>query len=252
MFASKSTLFAAIFALSTGLVAAAPPSCLLAAVNTESNPADLPTICGPHSSKVKAELKKLCNENVDAAMEAFNDVCKSVGKPQSSDSSPSSTSLDPTLPSATGTGSDPEATTTGSGSSLGSDSGSDSESGSGSNSDVVVTGPSSPSGTAAPYPIVYTSTYYDEVCSCTKTAAVSSTGVSGSTGFVTGTGFPYPTGTATGGTGVGPIASATGSPITPAVPKGTGSGSFTGAANKEIASFSTAIIAFIGLTMAAL
>ncbi|KAI4162565.1 MAG: hypothetical protein LQ342_003796 [Letrouitia transgressa] len=202
MFASKSAIFLSLVAISARLATAAPPSCLLAAVNTEPNPADLPTICGPHSSKVKAELRKLCNENVQAGLDAFDAVCKGVkgvknADPSSSPSSSSSSDSDPPSSTATdSTATDPERT--------------DSEAG----PEPTSTGSSVPSEKAAPYPILYTSTYYDEQCSCTKTAAASSTGIGGSTGFVTGTNIPIPTGTnptgtLTGGAGVGPSSIAT-------------------------------------------
>ncbi|KAL9604971.1 MAG: hypothetical protein Q9219_000159 [cf. Caloplaca sp. 3 TL-2023] len=80
MYATKSALFLAIFAASTQIVAALPPACLLAAVNTESDPADLPTICGSHASKVTAQIKQLCGDNTDAAMKAFKETCGSAGE----------------------------------------------------------------------------------------------------------------------------------------------------------------------------
>lgn len=48
--------------------------------STESDPADLPTLCGSHSSQVQAEIKKLCGDNTDAAMKAYKETCGSVGE----------------------------------------------------------------------------------------------------------------------------------------------------------------------------
>lgn len=99
----------------------------------------------------------------------------------------------------------------------------------------------SSSATSAPYPIVYTSTYYDTECSCTKTKAVSSTAVAGTTGFLTGT-APIAT-----GTGAATGAGATGSPIAPVSPTKTGAGSpsstaFAGAATKNIGSVAAGLL----------
>ncbi|KAL9004514.1 MAG: hypothetical protein Q9188_002671 [Gyalolechia gomerana] len=84
MYAAKSTILLTLFAASVRLVAALPPACLLAAVkyaaHTESDPADLPTLCGSHSSQVQAEIKKLCGDNTDAAMKAYKETCGSVGE----------------------------------------------------------------------------------------------------------------------------------------------------------------------------
>lgn len=48
--------------------------------STESNPADLPTLCGSDSSKVQAQIKKLCGDNTDAALKAYKETCGSVGE----------------------------------------------------------------------------------------------------------------------------------------------------------------------------
>ncbi|KAL8829331.1 MAG: hypothetical protein Q9170_006215 [Blastenia crenularia] len=236
MYAAKSTLFLAIFAASTQLVAALPPACLLAAINTESNPADLPTLCGSDSdsSKVQAQIKQLCGGNTDAAMKAYKETCGSAGKTDE---------LLIVFILATSSGSESSSTTS-----------SSSSSSTGSDSSSTVTTSTGSVDTSAPYPIVYTSTYYDTVCSCTKTTAVSSSGVAGSTGFATGTGAPLPTGTGSSGTvtGSGAVSgpSATGSPITPVAPKGTGPAPFTGAATRTVGSFAAAGMAFMALALA--
>lgn len=103
MFASKSAIFLCLVTISARLATAAPPSCILAAVlyvlsiilslciaadsfsSSEPNPADIPTICGPHASRVRAKLRELCNENVQAGLEAFDEVCKNVKGYKSTD-----------------------------------------------------------------------------------------------------------------------------------------------------------------------
>ncbi|KAL8849959.1 MAG: hypothetical protein Q9221_005065 [Calogaya cf. arnoldii] len=82
MFA-KSTLLAALFAASTKLVSAAvPPGCLIAAINTQADPSDFGLICGSDSGKVKSAISSTCNsaEYEKAAMAAFQEICKSMGK----------------------------------------------------------------------------------------------------------------------------------------------------------------------------
>ena len=97
MFAPKSALFVALFVTSAQLAVAAPPACLLAAVkcefqfqsgwndclhphSTESNPANLPLLCGADSSKVQTQIKKLCGANTNAALTSYKETCGSVGK----------------------------------------------------------------------------------------------------------------------------------------------------------------------------
>ncbi|KAL8637002.1 MAG: hypothetical protein Q9228_005677 [Teloschistes exilis] len=226
MIAAKSTLFVALFAASAQLVTATPPGCLIAAINT---PWDISLLCGAHSGAIQGQIKQQCNtkEETDAAMQAYKETCASAGKTVSTSSGSDSSSTKSSTATATGS-------STGSG----------------------VTTSSSATGSSAPYPIVYTSTYYDTVCSCTKTAAVSSTAVVGPSGFATGTGAAGPTGTGSGtvtggasGSGVASGPSATGSPITPVGPKGTGSAGFTGAATKTVGSFAAVALAAFALAL---
>ncbi|MCJ1225439.1 hypothetical protein MMC12_002088 [Toensbergia leucococca] len=212
MFAAKSTILLALFAASAQIVAAVPPACLLAAVNTEQNPADLPTICGVDSPKVQNQIKNLCGGNTDAALTAFYDVCKSAGVTVSSVSS------------------------------SGSSSSSSSASAYSSSASASVSG--APYGTGNST-VVYTSTYFDTVCSCTKTTAISATGALGSSGFASAT------------TGSGSGSGATGSPIVPsatASPSSTTSSpsaaKFTGAATKNLVSYAVVVVAVAGLAMA--
>jgi len=96
----KSTVFLSLLALCCSTVLAqAPPACLLAAVNTEPNPADLGTICGSDALKVQKVIQSMCGSNVKAAQSAFLSTCSSAGKTvapytatSSSSSSGSSTS----------------------------------------------------------------------------------------------------------------------------------------------------------------
>ncbi|KAL8861206.1 MAG: hypothetical protein Q9178_002422 [Gyalolechia marmorata] len=169
------------------------------------------------AAAVQSEIRSACNtaEYEKAALAAFKEICGSIGKTVSSSKTSNS------------------------------DSSSTSESGS-----DATTSAGSLSSTTAPYPMVYTSTFYDNECSCTKTTAVSSSGVAGSTGFATGTAAPAPTGAGSpsGGAGSGP--GATGSPITPTAPNGPGSAPFTGAASKTVGSFAAAALAVFGLALA--
>lgn len=97
MFAAKSTLLFAVFAISIRLASAIPPACLLAAVkcvsnkfyqrfhsdndcSTQSNPADLPTLCGKDSSKVQEQIRSLCGDKTEAALDAYRNTCKAIGK----------------------------------------------------------------------------------------------------------------------------------------------------------------------------
>ncbi|CAF9931920.1 MAG: hypothetical protein HETSPECPRED_008217 [Heterodermia speciosa] len=225
MFSLKSTIALALLPVLAQLAVAVPPACLLAAVNTEDAPADLPTVCGPDAPKVKSQIKSLCGANINAAITAFEEVCQGVSTVSSSAASSSSTGST----SATDYAYDPNYASR----------------------SVPITGTASASSTGAPYPVVYTSTYYDSVCSCTKTAQISSTGASGgSSGFATGTAAG-----SAGSTGTGAIIPpvATGSPIVPTVsPSATSPSSpkFTGAASRSGGSFVAAALVAAGLAMA--
>lgn len=49
-------------------------------LSTEDNPADVALLCGAHSSDVQAQIKKLCGNDVEAALSAYRDTCKAAGK----------------------------------------------------------------------------------------------------------------------------------------------------------------------------
>ncbi|KAA6410668.1 MAG: hypothetical protein FRX48_06091 [Lasallia pustulata] len=78
MFA-KATLLLALFAASAHLAVAAPPACLLAAVNTEPDPSNQTTVCGADASRVEAQIQNLCGNNTGAAMSAFSSACSEAG-----------------------------------------------------------------------------------------------------------------------------------------------------------------------------
>ncbi|KAL9127614.1 MAG: hypothetical protein Q9217_003548 [Psora testacea] len=111
--------------------------------------------------------------------------------------------------------------------------------------------------TSAPFPVVYTSTFYDSECSCTKTKVQHSSVIAGSSGFATGT-APVVTGTAapSGSSVSGSGTAATGSPIVPVAPSKTGSStspttsSFTGAGTKNVGSVAAGLLAVAGIALA--
>lgn len=85
----KSTILLSLLALSSSVIAATPPACLLAAVNTEQSPGDLSAVCGSEASKVQSAIASICTgSNVSAAQSAFIATCSgagtSVGRCQSS------------------------------------------------------------------------------------------------------------------------------------------------------------------------
>jgi hypothetical protein len=91
MFAKASTLFA-IFAVAARVAASSPPACLLAAVNTCENPADIKEICSKESDKVTSYLTKNCGDYEDAATKWFKETCEDAGETISGGSSNSSSS----------------------------------------------------------------------------------------------------------------------------------------------------------------
>ncbi|KAI9827028.1 MAG: hypothetical protein M1826_006507 [Phylliscum demangeonii] len=77
---STSTIILALIGLASTVSAAIPPACVLAAVNTQPNPADLVSLCGAHASQVLAQIQQLCGGNVNAAVAAFQNVCQGAGQ----------------------------------------------------------------------------------------------------------------------------------------------------------------------------
>lgn len=79
MFNSKQALLASVVLL-VRLTAATSPGCLLGAVNTQPQPGDLKSICGPKAHEVQEHIKEKCSDFVrDAAMEAFAKSCLNAG-----------------------------------------------------------------------------------------------------------------------------------------------------------------------------
>lgn len=87
----------ATLAISSMLVTAAPPACLLAAVkyviptkatsdgllltliSTEPDPTDLQTICGDDAGKINQQIQGTCGGQQEAAIGAFSSICSSAG-----------------------------------------------------------------------------------------------------------------------------------------------------------------------------
>lgn len=78
MFAKLTTAFA-LFAVAAQVAVAAPPACLLAAVNTQDDPSDMKAVCSGGASEVKKYLSSNCGDNADAANSAFEEQCKDAG-----------------------------------------------------------------------------------------------------------------------------------------------------------------------------
>ncbi|KAL9068863.1 MAG: hypothetical protein Q9157_006367 [Trypethelium eluteriae] len=99
MFAKASLVFA-LFAASAQVAFAVPPSCLLDAINTQPNSADLKSICGKNAGAVKSAITSGCGSNIDDAMSAFKKVCPGVDPTDGGNSTSTTSSL-----GASGTGS---------------------------------------------------------------------------------------------------------------------------------------------------
>ncbi|KAJ9619511.1 hypothetical protein H2203_008289 [Taxawa tesnikishii (nom. ined.)] len=220
---AKSSIILSVFALSASLAAAAtPPACLLAAVNTQPNPADLKAVCG-NATKVEDTISSICNDDVKPAMSAFSSVCSSAGVAVST-SAVSSTKSSTKTTSASASAS---ASATGSITST---------------ARIPLSTGTYGTGNLSPATIVYTSTYFDTVCSCTKTQSITTTGYAGSTGILTAT-YPMGTGSSSSGnsTVYGGSSSGSGS--------GSGAGSAAGASGssaKGSASASSSAVPFTG------
>ncbi|KAK0919085.1 hypothetical protein LTR57_011158 [Friedmanniomyces endolithicus] len=79
MFARSSTLLA-LATFVARFVVATPPSCVIAAVNTQPNPAALQAVCsGSNATAVVESICKNCSSNAAAALSAFASVCSGAG-----------------------------------------------------------------------------------------------------------------------------------------------------------------------------
>jgi len=75
MFTKSAVVIALLGAAQVAI--ATPPACLLAAVNTYKDPADVSGACKDNG--VMSELKKACGGDYNTAFVAFKGVCKSAG-----------------------------------------------------------------------------------------------------------------------------------------------------------------------------
>ncbi|TKA27193.1 hypothetical protein B0A50_04530 [Salinomyces thailandicus] len=158
----------ALSSLATRIAVAAPPACLIAAVNTQPDPSDLNAVCsGGNATEVKRHLCKQCGSNFDIAMSGFSGVCSQAGVTikDSSACEESASSSSSSFSSTRSAISTESASIT----SIGSMS--------------VVTGTGA---SGATHPV--STTYYDSACSCTKTSAIAASPVAGSSGTSTATG----------------------------------------------------------------
>lgn len=77
---SKLSAAFAVFAITTQVVVASPPACLLKAVNTQDNPHDIEGVCsGDAAKEVAKAMDNDCGDAKDTATEWFASVCKDAG-----------------------------------------------------------------------------------------------------------------------------------------------------------------------------
>jgi len=215
MLAKTTTLFA-LFSVATRFASAAPPACLLAAVNTQPQPSALEAVCsGSNATEVENYICKHCGNDAETAMSGFASVCSRAGikidesascdnSTSSSSSSSSSSASSTKAASITGTGSMPHMTGTG--------------------------------GSMATH--TFYTTYFDSACSCTKTGSVAATAVTGMSGLTTATGTA---GGMHNGTMIAPtggVAPSAGSGAASSAGSGYGSGSSSGSGSGASASAS--------------
>ncbi|PYH95126.1 putative GPI anchored cell wall protein [Aspergillus ellipticus CBS 707.79] len=79
MLFAKSTLFAALVVLFNVVVATQSDACLLSAVGSQPNPADLQAICVANVDKMQTKIAELCGDQTPTVMEQFEDTCASAG-----------------------------------------------------------------------------------------------------------------------------------------------------------------------------
>ncbi|KAI9756351.1 MAG: hypothetical protein M1815_003774 [Lichina confinis] len=85
----KASVVLALTGLLAELAVAAPPACLLAALNTQFEPWNLKEICGPSAEDVRSAIFEACQGDAEAAEAAFAAQCETSG--YTVDSIPSST-----------------------------------------------------------------------------------------------------------------------------------------------------------------
>ncbi|KAI7545171.1 hypothetical protein KC331_g6381 [Hortaea werneckii] len=216
MLAKTTTLFA-LFSVATRFASAAPPACLLAAVNTQPQPSALEAVCsGSNATEVENYICKHCGSDAETAMSGFASVCSRAGvkidesascdnSTSSSSSSSGSSASSTKAATITGTGSMPHMTGTG--------------------------------GSMATH--TFYTTYFDSACSCTKTGSVPATAITGMSGLTTATGTA---GGVHNGTMIAPtggVAPSAGSGAASSAGSRSGSGSGSGSGASASASGST-------------
>lgn len=73
----KSNVLLAITTMTTHLVLATPPACLLGAVGSQATPSDIKGVCG-NATSIENNLSSSCGDDLQAAMSAFSSVCSSA------------------------------------------------------------------------------------------------------------------------------------------------------------------------------
>ncbi|GIZ44240.1 hypothetical protein CKM354_000744400 [Cercospora kikuchii] len=115
MFVKSTAVLALLSVAAQVAIAAQPPACVIAAVNTESDPSDFKTICS--SEKALSYLSDNCGDNLKTAQDYFADICKTNGEevtfPDKDDDDKDSTSTESSSPTATRSGSGSSASETG-------------------------------------------------------------------------------------------------------------------------------------------
>jgi hypothetical protein len=72
------TLVAATVLALAHLTLATPPGCLLGAINTYANPADVKTVC--QAKDLSSTVLQFCGSDAPAAMQALKDICGDAGQ----------------------------------------------------------------------------------------------------------------------------------------------------------------------------
>lgn len=73
---SRTLFTATLFALASFTVAT-PPGCLLGAVNSYDDPADIKAVCS--GKDVTSTIQKFCGDATKDALSAFADICNGAG-----------------------------------------------------------------------------------------------------------------------------------------------------------------------------
>ncbi|KAH8730169.1 hypothetical protein GQ44DRAFT_607484 [Phaeosphaeriaceae sp. PMI808] len=97
------TLFTATLLALTSFTIATPPGCLLGAVNSYDDPANVKSICS--EKDVAKTVSKFCGDSTRQALEALADVCNGAGVKISTDVPKSTASASGSKASATPSGS---------------------------------------------------------------------------------------------------------------------------------------------------